>query len=159
MLRLFILTLLTASLNAVAETQVPHTFTDGTPAMASEVNENFDALEAAIDAIPQGPAGPQGPPGADGVAAGLSCSEDQIIVYRNDAWVCSSREYVQEGFPYPAEGTVNCNGDRQVMSGACRWVGGPCSLSYGRPSDALTGWTCVSGGDGCFLDTAWAICQ
>ena len=159
MLRLFMLALLTASLNAVAETQVPHTFSEDTVARASEVNENFDALEAAIDAIPQGPAGPQGPPGADGVAAGLSCSEDQIIVYRNDAWECSSREYVLEGFGYPTEGTVNCNGNRQVISGSCRWAGGPCDEVWDRPSDDFTGWTCTGGGNGCFLDTAWAICQ
>ena len=32
-----------------AETTVPNTFVDGTPAEASEVNENFDALAGAID--------------------------------------------------------------------------------------------------------------
>ena len=32
-----------------AQTVVPHTFQDGTPAEASEVNENFDALAGAID--------------------------------------------------------------------------------------------------------------
>ena len=32
-----------------AQTVVPHTFEDGTPAEASEVNENFDALAGAID--------------------------------------------------------------------------------------------------------------
>ena len=54
------------TLGSVADTKVPNIFTDGTPAKASEVNENFDALEAAIDAIPEGPAGPTGPAGADG---------------------------------------------------------------------------------------------
>jgi len=32
-----------------AQTVVPHTFQDGTPAEASEVNENFDALAESID--------------------------------------------------------------------------------------------------------------
>ena len=72
MIRLLTATLLVASFSVVADTEVPHTFEDGTPAMASEVNANFDALEAAIDAMPEGPAGPkgdtgdQGPAGADG---------------------------------------------------------------------------------------------
>ena len=33
------------------QTEVPHVFEDGQPAKASEVNENFDALETAIDAV------------------------------------------------------------------------------------------------------------
>ena len=52
MIRLLTAALLVASFGVVADTEVPHTFTDGTPAKASEVNENNDALEAAIDAIP-----------------------------------------------------------------------------------------------------------
>jgi hypothetical protein len=36
--------------SAPAQTQVPHEFQAGQPARASEVNANFDALEAAIDA-------------------------------------------------------------------------------------------------------------
>ena len=44
--------LLLASLTAGADTQVPHTFVDGTAAKAEEVNANFDALEGAIDALP-----------------------------------------------------------------------------------------------------------
>ncbi len=32
-----------------AQTNVPNTFTDGSPALAEEVNENFDVLEDAID--------------------------------------------------------------------------------------------------------------
>ena len=69
MIRLLTATLLVASFSVVADTQVPNFFTDGTPAKASEVNANFDALEAAIDAIPEGPAGPagaKGDTGADG---------------------------------------------------------------------------------------------
>lgn len=56
---------------AQAQTQVPNDFQAGTPARATEVNENFDALEAAIDqnttAISQIPAGPEGPQGEIGL--------------------------------------------------------------------------------------------
>ena len=65
---------LSVSNSVVAQTQVPNTFQAGQPARAAEVNANFDALEAAIDAnataitqIPAGPEGPQGPPGPEGV--------------------------------------------------------------------------------------------
>ena len=139
MIRLLTAVLLFASFDVVAQTQVPNVFEDGTPASAAEVNANFDALEAAIDAIPEGPAGPQGEKGdpgdigpigprgligpqgekgnpgdigpigpqgekgnpgdqgpagadgadgADGVAAGLSCTTDQIIKWSGFAWVC-----------------------------------------------------------------------
>ena len=69
MIRLLTAVFLFASFHVVAQTQVPNVFEDGTPASAAEVNANFDALETAIDAIPEGPAGPQGeqgPAGADG---------------------------------------------------------------------------------------------
>jgi hypothetical protein len=64
---------LTFSVATFGQTEVPHTFTAGEPARAAEVNENFDALEAAIDVnataitqIPVGPEGPQGPQGEQG---------------------------------------------------------------------------------------------
>jgi len=56
---------------ASGQTQVPNTFQSGTPAVASEVNENFDVLEQAVqvlestDPVP-GPAGPEGPQGVQG---------------------------------------------------------------------------------------------
>ena len=71
MIRLLTAVLLFASFHAVAQTQVPNVFEDGTPASAAEVNENFDTLEAAIDAIPEGPAGPQGEQGPAGDADGF----------------------------------------------------------------------------------------
>ena len=51
MIRLLKAILLVTSFSVVADTEVPHTFEDGTPAKASEANANFDALEAAIDAL------------------------------------------------------------------------------------------------------------
>lgn len=59
---------------AFGQTQVPNTFQSGSPALASEVNENFDVLVQAVQVLestdpvpgPQGPEGPQGPVGATG---------------------------------------------------------------------------------------------
>ena len=51
MIRLLIAGLLLVSVNTVADTQVTHTFRDGTSANAAEVNTNFDDLEAAIDTV------------------------------------------------------------------------------------------------------------
>ena len=62
--------LLLLPLSALAQTQVPNVFEDGTPASAAEVNENFDALEAAL------------PPS--------NCSTDQIIKWDGLAWVCAT---------------------------------------------------------------------
>ena len=52
MIRLLTAALLVASFHVGAQTQVPNVFEEGTPATAAEVNENFDTLESAIDAIP-----------------------------------------------------------------------------------------------------------
>ena len=43
MIRLLTAALLVASFGALAQTQVPNVFEDGTPATAAEVNANFDA--------------------------------------------------------------------------------------------------------------------
>jgi len=55
---------------AFGQIEVPNTFQSGQPARAAEVNENFDALETAVDqnnaAIQQIPAGPQGIQGETG---------------------------------------------------------------------------------------------
>ncbi len=102
--------LLLLPLSTLAQTQVPNVFEDGTPASAVEVNENFDALEAAIDAIPEGPAGPQGeqgpqgepgPAGADGVSDGLTCSStNRIIVWDGSAWVCTDMRWEPYSWKY-----------------------------------------------------------
>ena len=67
MIRLLMAGLLLVSVNAVADTQVTHTFKDGDVIKAEEFNKNFDDLEAAIDNIPAGAAGAAGATGADGV--------------------------------------------------------------------------------------------
>jgi len=87
MIRLLTAVLLFASVGVVADTEVPHTFEDGTPASAAEVNANFDALESAIDSNDEDfelfRADTQLllPPS--------NCSTDQIIKWNGSAWVCS----------------------------------------------------------------------
>jgi len=63
-LALAISSILAAAANA--QTAVPHTFADGDVIDATRFNENFDALEQAIDGVPAGPQGPAGPPGPPG---------------------------------------------------------------------------------------------
>lgn len=52
MVRLLLIVFTFASLGVAADTQVPHNFSDSTVAKAAEVNANFDALESAIDSLP-----------------------------------------------------------------------------------------------------------
>ena len=241
MFRLLTAVFLFASLNAVAQTQVPNVFEDGTPATAAEVNANFDALETAIDAIPEGPAGPagakgdtgdtgpqgekgdtgdqgiqgeqgpqglagnngvqgdkgdtgdtgpqgpigltgatgatgakgdtgdQGAPGndgqdgADGVAAGLSCTTDQIIKWDGSAWVCSSLQRRLEYYsaPLPQFATANCPIGTKVTGGGCNIEGGDCSVIFSKPRSDLSGWDCqaYSGTDCSGVREVYAVCQ
>ena len=76
MMRSLIAILLSLPLSALAQSQVPNIFEDGTPASAAEVNENFDALGDAIDALPTPPS---------------DCTTDQIIKWNGSAWECASR--------------------------------------------------------------------
>ena len=78
---------LIASVIAIAQTQVPNVFEDGTPAAAADVNENFDTLESAIDSndedfeLFRADTELALPPS--------DCSTDQIIKWNGSAWVCS----------------------------------------------------------------------
>ena len=72
---------------AVAQTQVPNVFEDGTPASATEVNANFDTLESAINSnyedfeLFRADTQLLLPPS--------NCSTDQIIKWNGSKWVCS----------------------------------------------------------------------
>ena len=66
MIRLLTAILILASAAVRADTQVPHTFEDGEVISAAEFNQNFDALESAIDGIPAGATGPHGEQGIQG---------------------------------------------------------------------------------------------
>jgi len=156
MIRLLTAALLVASFSVMADTEVPHTFEDGNPAKASEVNANFDALEAAIDAIPAGPAGADG---ADGVAAGLNCTTDQSIVYRDGAWVCSSPEYVEVA-DYSNFLAADCPNDKKVTAGGCRFVNlSYCVSTESKPASDFSAWICEGSGAYCNIRRVYAICQ
>ena len=114
MIRLLTAVLLFASFNAVAQTQVPNVFEDGTPASAAEVNANFDALEAAIDAIPEGPAGPQGPAGPagqDGVATGFGNNTNWGADGRN----CEDFYYVGQVFLTAGSVAIGVRAEGQLL--------------------------------------------
>ena len=66
MFRLLMAVLILVSVSVRADTEVPHTFEDGEVISATKFNENFDALETAIDDIPAGATGPQGEQGEAG---------------------------------------------------------------------------------------------
>lgn len=170
MTRLLTAVFLFASFNAVADDL--RTFSDGQVINADDFNHNFQKLEQDIADIPEGPqgpmgnpgnpgpAGPVGPAGADGVAAGLNCTTDQSIVYRGDAWVCSSPELV-ETFP-PSE-TADCPSDKKVTGGGCEFEGlDDCEITVSRPFLDLSAWGCEAfslGGGICRVDRVYAICQ
>lgn len=118
MIRLLTAVLLFASLNAVADDL--KTFSDGQVINADDFNHNFQKLEQDIangvtgpkgDKGDKGDTGDQGPAGADGVAAGLSCTTDQIIRWNGSAWVCD------QGLP------MDCEPDDTIrLIDGSRWV-------------------------------------
>ena len=108
---------LLASYGLLAQTTVEHEFADGDVIRAQQFNDNFEDLVEAIDAINTQIVGPQGPPGEkgekgdtgpvgpqgiqglpgangadgnDGLAAGLSCQENQIARWNGSEWTCAT---------------------------------------------------------------------
>ena len=170
MIRLLTAALLFASFHAVADDL--RTFSDGQVINADDFNHNFQKLEQDIADIPEGPQGPmgnpgnpgppgeQGPAGADGVAAGLNCTTDQSIVYRGDAWVCSSPEVVFTSFPSEF---AECPLDKKVTGGGCVFEGlDDCVWTESRPFLDLSAWGCevfALGGGSCRVERVYAICQ
>ena len=151
MIRLLTAVLLFASFHAVADTEVPHKFQQGEVIDAQKFNEDFDALEAAIDAN----------------AAALpptNCTTDQIIVHRNGAWVCSSPQ-VMTDFVMLENNTfeVYCSGGQKVTGGGCTMRGADmCDLEESRPLIDRSGWLCRMGGcrvPWAIVSHAYAICQ
>jgi hypothetical protein len=265
------ITAVAASIAAIAQTQVPNVFEDGTPASAAEVNANFDALATAIDDAsigadgktilngtappsseigaegdffldttnsvlygpktssgwgsgisligpqgetgatgakgdkgstgdtgPQGdtgPAGPQGPigltgatgpkgdtgdtgpAGADGVAAGLSCSLDEIIKWNGSAWACATDvsssgitlQSVRDAVDVRSVTSTNanvvvyCNADEKVTGGGYRDDSGGaapflCQSFVPAPQGASTdGYRCQWTNSG-VSRTVYAVC-
>ena len=109
----------------------------------------------------KGDTGDQGPAGADGVAAGLSCTTDQIIVYRGGAWVCSLPEMIQQSFN-GSGGDINCPSGKSVTGGGCSFDElADCQFTTSRPNPVLLGWMCSAGADSdlCRVTAGYAICQ
>jgi len=120
MTRLLTATLLVASFSVVADDL--KTFSNGQVINADDFNHNFQKLEQDIANGVTGPQGPkgdkgdtgdQGPAGAHGVAAGLSCTTDQIIKWdgTNDVWVCATDPFAG----------LNCNVGDQLRMGSSGW--------------------------------------
>ena len=106
-----------------------------------KLNNNIVDLQESISTIEagtgpqgpqgeQGPAGPQGeqgPAGPAGVAAGLTCSTNQLIKYDGSSWVCTEVERVlgvdeQAGEPYNNPNYYNCAecpAGKKLTGGAC----------------------------------------
>ena len=138
MIRFLTAVLLFASFHVVADDL--KTFSDGQIIEADDFNHNFQKLEQDIANGVTGPQGEQGIPGekgdkgdigipgapgsqgapgndgqdgADGVAAGLSCTTDQIIKWdgTNDVWVCATDPFAG----------LNCNVGDQLRFATGGW--------------------------------------
>ena len=147
------------------------TFSDGQVIEADDFNHNFQKLEQDIAngvTGPQGPkgdkgdtglTGPAGADGADGVAAGLNCTTDQSIVYRDGAWVCSSPEYVEVA-DYSNFLAADCPNDKKVTAGGCRFVNlSYCVSTESKPASDFSAWICEGSGAYCAIRRVYAICQ
>jgi hypothetical protein len=109
---------------AFGQTQVPNTFQPGSPALASEVNENFDALAQAVqvlestDPVP-GPVGPQGPQGVQGPVgpqgsqgpAGQDAVIDPALVQTRVSGACAVGSYIAA---IAEDGSVTCGNGGDV---------------------------------------------
>ena len=104
---------------SVADTKVPNIFTDGTPAKASEVNANFDALENAVDALPTPPS---------------TCETNQIIKWNGSAWVCATDPFAN--LSCSAGDTLTYNGSAFTCS--CAPPGTP--ITDSNFNDAINDW-------------------
>ena len=155
---------------------VPNTFKDGDIIKAENFNNNNESIKKAINNIssggtgPAGPAGPKGDTGATGltgaagVGAGLNCSNNQIIKYDGNAWVCSSRTLV-EAFGSAA----SCPSGTQVTGGGCRFTETVdlmdplvnTTTKSSSPSSDLSKWNCycAASAGACTVDFTYAICQ
>ena len=167
--RLLTAVLLVTSLHVLADDLIE--FQDGDVIRAEDFNHNFEELEADIANIPAGPAGatgPQGPAGADGIAAGLACTTNQIIKWNGIAWVCAEASGPQltqvsvdctENFATPETCSASC-GDKVLVSGGCQFAYLNQAI-YLKSTPENNRWSCGigDGGAGSHVNTAYAICQ
>ena len=95
----------------------------------------------------------------DGVVNGVTCTTDQVIVYRDSAWVCSSPQLVQQF----GGGYASCPSGKKVTGGGCGFRDlDDCQRTISSPLPDLSGWECEAfglGGNVCDVDEVYAICQ
>ena len=119
----------------------------------------------------KGDTGDQGPAGADGVAAGLSCTTDQIIKWddTNDVWVCANLTGPQietvtvdcsADFATPDTCLASCAIGKQLVSGGCQFNFLNQAIYLKSIPDGNS-WSCGigDGGQNSHVDSAYAICQ
>lgn len=115
---LLVLSLLSAQVSAQAA--VPHTFESGKPARASEVNENFDALEVAIVEGDEAVAARLGPTVLDGngteIGLLISIGENHTVFF-----VVNQLGYIQ-GID-PGSGSISSVGEVYFESSDCTGIG------------------------------------
>ena len=75
------------SVNAFGQTQVPHTFQAGQPARAAEVNENFESIASAIDAV-EGNSGVPDQNELTSIWSNLLNAHFDLIKIGNDLYSC-----------------------------------------------------------------------
>ena len=162
MIRLLAAVFLFAGFNAAADTEVPHTFQEGEVIDAQKFNEDFNALEAAIDA------------NADSIEAlpmpPTDCTTRQIIKWNGSAWVCSSLTHVYKELS-GVEGVIPCPAGKKVTGGGCDMDMAQCDQLSSVPLGfnglglpEFSAWYCSAGGstganDQCELNFGYAICQ
>ena len=109
-MRLLPVILLLLPLSALAQTQVPNVFEDGTPATAAAVNENFEALETGLNQIETA---------ISTAEIAVDCSNDKAALRT----LMASNESIDSLKTYRITGT--CEVDRDVsFYGSVRILGG-----------------------------------
>jgi hypothetical protein len=95
------------------------------------------------------------------VAAGLSCSADEIIKWNGSAWVCASPVFRTSNFIFLPYGSLSCGSGEKVTGGGCKFRGLEyCEFTESRPENNLSGWYCEASGPGtCEVQRIYAICQ
>ena len=156
---LLIALLLSAASSAQAQVTIPNTFTDGDPALASEVNQNFQALASAVNAADCATAGdlvcnpasvscPACPscPACDTLGSyneGFAAGGNGVDITSDNAAVCTTA-----GGTYDA-GTDSCSVDITTDNQAvCEAAGGTWDAGGATcsPSNALCMPTSAGGG-------------
>ena len=136
---------------ALAQVQVPKSYSDGEVIYADELNTN---LKAIADAVPP-----------------RNCTTDQIIKWdaSSEAWACANLSGPQletvtvdctEGFATPETCSASCTTGKQLVSGGCQFNYLNQAIYLKSIPDGNS-WSCGigDGGAGSHVNSAYAICQ